>query len=465
MEKKRDLKGLISTLDHKDSTVRCGAVDALVRIGTPAVGPVAEALRGEGDGAKWELVVTLRRIREGRAVEPLIQTLKDEDRRVRIEAMEALGEIGDVRAVEPLVGALKDAYSTVRMSAADALGRIGDAGAVEPLFQSVWDEDVAVRERAAEALGKMGETAVTFLVQALKGENREARQRAVWALEKIGWQPRDDAERAHYLITRASELGKKEWDELALIREPAVEPLIYVLGDERVSVRRAAVEALRKIGSGRSRGGESYLFDEAGAGDPAEIRAQVVEALVKALRDEDVRVCEEAAKALSSIGDLGAAEAILDWLFLFGQSPIATNKEELDSWIGVMRSLFGDYTPVILRASMYIQSKAISLGKDSGEIHHSLDETKAAIHELFEIRTQISDNILHKISQRKDVRVTTSWDGDFLRYGTLSFEAQRRITKQELERRENPPYNPSEYLDKDAWKLSIDRKKEARSQE
>ncbi|MDH5362206.1 MAG: HEAT repeat domain-containing protein, partial [Aigarchaeota archaeon] len=321
MEKKRDLKGLIRALDHKDSVIKSRAVDALVRIGTPAVGPVIEALRNEGDGVRWELVVTLRRIGDARAVEPLVQALKDEDRRVRHEAVQALGEIGDARALEPLAEALKDAHNTVRMSAADALGTIGDARAVEPLFQSVWDEDERARERAAEALGKMGEKAVAFLVQALKGENREARERAVSALNKIGWQPRDDAERAHYLVTRAPELGKKEWDQLAQIGEPAVEPLIYVLRDEHVSVRRAAVEALGKIGSGRTRGGLSYLFDEPEAEYPVETREQVVEALVKALGDEDIRVCEEAAKALSSIGDLGAAEAILDWLFLFGQSP------------------------------------------------------------------------------------------------------------------------------------------------
>jgi len=460
MEKKRDFKGLIRALEHKDSSTKSRAMDALVRIGTPAVGPIAEALKIEGYGAGMELVMTLRRIGDSKAVEPLVQALKDEDQRIRREAAEALNEIGDPRATKPLIEALRDAHSTVRMSAADALGTIGDASAVEPLFQSVWDEDEGVQERAAEALRKMGEAAVTFLVQALKGKNREARSRAASALNKIGWQPSDEAERAHFLVTRAPELGKKEWDDLALIGEPAVEPLIYVMGDEHVSVRRAAVEALGKIGSGKARSGLSNSLDEAECA--AETRKQVVEALVKALGDEAIHVCEDAAKALSSTGDLEAAEAILDWLFLFGQSPIARNKEELDSWIGVMRSLFGDYTPVILKASMHIQSRAISLGEDFGEIHHSLDETKAAVLELFDIRSQISNNILHKISQRKDVRVMTSWNGDFIGHGTLSFEAQRRIAKKELIRRENPPYNPSAYLDKDAWKLSIDRKEEKR---
>jgi len=51
------------------------------------------------------------------------------------------------------------------------------------------------------------------------------------ALEMIAWQPKDDVEKAYYLI------AKKHWDELVKLGEPAVEPLIEALKDEDRDVR------------------------------------------------------------------------------------------------------------------------------------------------------------------------------------------------------------------------------------
>jgi len=47
----------------------------------------------------------------------------------------------------------------------------------------------------------------------------------------IAWQPKDDVEKAYYLI------AKKHWDELVKLGEPAVEPLIEALKDEDRDVR------------------------------------------------------------------------------------------------------------------------------------------------------------------------------------------------------------------------------------
>jgi len=420
----RALEPLIQALKDKDREVGLQAVGALVRMGKPAVEPLTQTLKDKDPSVRGEAVLVLQEIGDVRAVVPLTEALKDEDKDVRLAATFALGKMGDARAVEPLAQALKDACSIVQMGAADALASIGDTRAVEALFHflrsvslsSLVDKDKEVREKAAQALGRMGEPAVKSLFQALRGEDREARWRAAWVLDKIGWKPRDDTERAHRLTAHAAAIGKKEWDELAQIGEPAVEALVHALEDDHLSARSAAAEALGKI------------------------------------------------------GDQRAAEAIIDWLFMSGQPPLlAPEKElipevrkeqELNSWIEVMKSLFGDYTALILKASMDIRTSSTAYpgqGYEAGEIDHHLGESNKAIHELLRIPTQISNNILHRVSRRADVEVMTRWNNErpevVFGPGTLSFEAQREAARKELKRRGNPPYDPSSYLNKEAWKL------------
>jgi len=150
---------------------------------------------------------------EQRKISSLIDDLRDVFR--RDSAIESLVEIGEP-AVEPLIQALKDEDSFVREGAAEALGKIGDKRAVEPLIHALNDEDWQVRWEAAEAL------------------------------DELGYEPKNDTEKAYYLIAR------KNWDELVKMGEPAVEPLIQALKDEDIFVREAAVEALGKIGDKRA---------------------------------------------------------------------------------------------------------------------------------------------------------------------------------------------------------------------
>jgi HEAT repeat protein len=217
------------------------AVDALVKIGTPAV-------------------------------ESLIGVLRDEDWRVQEVAAFALGKIGDERAVEPLIAALGDEYSDVREAAASALVKIGTP-AVDPLIAALGDEDWRVRAAAASALGKIGDKrAVEPLIAALRDGDSDVREAAAEGLDKLGWKPKDEKEKAIYLV------AKKKWDDCVKIGTPAVEPLIGVLRDEGWTVRKAAASALGKIGDKRA-----------------------VEALIAALRDGDSDVREAAASALEKI--------------------------------------------------------------------------------------------------------------------------------------------------------------------
>lgn len=63
---------------------------------------------------------------------------------------------------------------------------------------------------------------------------------------------------------------------------------------------------------------------------------------------------------------------------------------------------------------------------------------------------------MHRISQKLDKRVLIATDilDEYKKYyKTLDYSQQRELATKELKKRGNPPYNPSEYLVKDNWKL------------
>jgi len=162
------------------------------------------------------------------ATEPLIQALlKDEtDQAIAVELLVRIGK----PAVEPLIQALERKDWAMRQGAAEALGKIGDIRAIEPLIKSLkmwtpespWQLPIVNTEahaRISWALSRFGESAVEPLIQALKDNDHEVREKAAYALGEIG-------------------------------DERAVEHLTGLLKD--VYVQKAAEESLKKIKARRS---------------------------------------------------------------------------------------------------------------------------------------------------------------------------------------------------------------------
>lgn len=154
------LPRLIKKFRHSkyDEYDRRRAVESLVKIGSPAVEPLVEALGHEYGGF-----------------------------RVPAKAAEVLGEIGDPRAVGPLINALRHFFHPVGSSAAWALGKIGDPRAVEPLIKAITDKNSFIDEAAAEALGKIGDKSSVPALRKLSndGANAFIREKAERAIEKI----------------------------------------------------------------------------------------------------------------------------------------------------------------------------------------------------------------------------------------------------------------------------------------
>jgi hypothetical protein len=142
------------------------------------------ALESRDMETRYRAAIALGEMKEPSAVEPLAQLLKDDNSGVRWEAAEALGKIGEP-ALGTLISALFDDDDDIRWRAAIALGDIGDAAAVEPLIRALGDHDPYVRSRVVRSLSKIGVTAIKPLRGALHAENDEVRTGAEEALNEI----------------------------------------------------------------------------------------------------------------------------------------------------------------------------------------------------------------------------------------------------------------------------------------
>jgi len=221
MRDDRAVASLVVALMEPDSDIQDMAAQALVRTGKPAVVPLVRVLKVAGDPFRGRVAEVLVRTR-GLAVKPLIDVLGDENAEVRLTASEALVKVGKP-ALRSLRGALKNPKSGVRLEAATALGLIGDPTAVKPLVQAIRGRDRELRERAAKALVGIGRPAAAPLVSLFKETDASVREQASQALVEIG--------------------------------RPAFEPLCSALYEADFSTRWGAAQVLSRLrSSGRLRG-------------------------------------------------------------------------------------------------------------------------------------------------------------------------------------------------------------------
>jgi HEAT repeat protein len=246
---KRDVQGLINALGYKKDYRVCR--DAAVALGEiqdqRAVEPLIAATDTGNREVRKAAAGALVRVPDPRAIMSLIALLEDTfdkyghviDDTLGKSIRDAIAEIG-TPAVEPLIAALKYRNTGTQKAAAEELGRIRDPRAVEPLIAFL-EKD---RKAAVEALVEIGEPAVEPLIAALKDKDNDVRKGAVEALDKLGWQPGEDATAVRYWIAAGKAWHCKE------IGEPAVGPLIEALGSWED--RTSAASVLGTIGDPRA---------------------------------------------------------------------------------------------------------------------------------------------------------------------------------------------------------------------
>lgn len=281
--------------------VRRKASEALIEIGEPAVAPLIKALKNANPITREWVIRTLGEIKNRKAIKPLIKTLrKDEKSWIRERAAEALAKIGDKKTVKPLIQALKDEDRGVRGKAAEALGNIGNPTAVEPLIKALEedrDDSGHVQACIAKALGKIRDPrAVDPLIKQLN-EHNTLWWKIKWAEIQEWSKTKRTREKIALPMRQHLETGIRRGVQiraiqaLGEIRDPkAIEPLIKKLGDPLHEIWQATVEALIKMG------------------EPA------VEPLIQALKDEKWDVRAGAARSLGGIGDNKAVEPLIQAL-------------------------------------------------------------------------------------------------------------------------------------------------------
>lgn len=240
-------------------------------------------------GIRENAACRLGKIGDVRAVEPLIDALHDNNWRVRGAAVCALAKIG-IPAIEPLIRSSRDTDWGFRASVVRTLGEIGDSKAIDTLISALDDEDSMVRGSAAIALAKIGDCqAIKPLISALE---LEVNPKLVEALGKF-----KAARTVEPLIAATNNPSHyTRWvlaEALGMIGEPALEPLITVLGDKANdwTMRQSAAWAL---------------------GDMEDTVA--IEPLIAALGDNDENVKQATAWALSAIGNARAVDPLINVL-------------------------------------------------------------------------------------------------------------------------------------------------------
>jgi HEAT repeat protein len=296
---------LIAELQDQDKNVNSAAIRALDRIGW-------KPDRGESGAWYWVVKRDWAKVSQlgSAAVAPLLFALHDEEQNVRCAAAKALGEIGDLKAVKPLMAALEDNFNDVRVAAAEALGKIGDLQAVQPLIAALKDKHKQARMAATGALIKIGEPAVDSLIAALRDQDQNIRSAAAGVLDQMGRKPDHGESSAWYWVI------KRDWNKAIQLGSFAEAPLLFALYDENKDVRNAAAEALDKLGWEPDCGtnGAVYWIIRGQWKRCIQIGAPAVVPLIAALQDKNESVRSAAAGVLGQIGDARAVEPLISAL-------------------------------------------------------------------------------------------------------------------------------------------------------
>jgi HEAT repeat protein len=279
--------GLATALRDRDWAVAEPVVEALSRIGPPAVPALIDALSDNAVPVRWGAARALGRIGADAhvAVGPLATALADPVMQVRWASARALLAMGATAApaADALAGALQDDAWVVRWSAARALGSSASGSSlsqsVDALAAGLVDRDSRVCEAAAfalETIGPSAHAAIPALQQASRHTPDEGDQCQVIdagpAAEQVlidnGWTVRWASVRALGVVGRdepriMNTLMEATQDEVWQVRGVAtlalgqfngrrypaiVETIVNRIDDESVGVRRAALMALGNAG-------------------------------------------------------------------------------------------------------------------------------------------------------------------------------------------------------------------------
>jgi HEAT repeat protein len=288
---KADDAGVVQDLKFGTAEKREAALDEVMSGKAPGAGKALLQVLAEAQGTfRLRVVRALGFVREDSAVRPLVELLSDPSVEIRIQAARSLGSIDDAAAAPALAKALSDSDVEVREAAARALGNCGGAKDVEALKPLLKDSNRLLRMAVIGSIGKLGTaSALPLLREQMKDTDPSYKRVVVKAIGSLKGGADIDGPMEQWLADKDFYL--RGFTAEALAQRPAnkaLEPaLIKLLVDPNLGVRIRAIEALAAWKS----------------------KAAVPE-LLKALRAEEPTLRWKAAKALGTIGDASAKEAL-----------------------------------------------------------------------------------------------------------------------------------------------------------
>lgn len=323
LKRKRDVKGLVKALGHRDAYVAAMAERALRELGDArALEPLAGALHHTSPTVRRKAATLMGELRDSRAVQLLKAAIVEE--RVGWAARQALAEaLRHTWTFEQLVAALTAECQPLRQAAAQALGEFKDSRALRPLAGLLHDKDKWVAKAAREATTSVASESLILAAQERDGDTFDDCVRALQAAGSSALVPlRDGISAKRVRIRRAAIWGLRR-----IGHEDAVPWLRQALDDASRQVRVAAATSLIVLGHRNAESVRALSSVARGRG-----HAQDVWAIEDPLMDLEPLMRHRAARALRGIEEpravppLGGARRFL--------APGETVVEER-AWLGV----------------------------------------------------------------------------------------------------------------------------------
>jgi HEAT repeat protein len=240
------IQALSATLDSSNKSLRIATAMALAKMGEAGIPALTQALSNSHPYARETAAIACGQLKHSDLIPSLIEKLGDSHPYVRKAIIQALIKIGEP-AITRLIRALGDGNLYVREGASGALGAIGKP-AIPHLIKALSDSHPYVREASTGALGKIGKEAVGSLVHALEDDKWYVREAAALALGQTDDQE-TAAPALIKALTQIGDyhpyVRKAYVTALGQIKsKDAVPALIERLSDNEWYIRQAAAQAL-----------------------------------------------------------------------------------------------------------------------------------------------------------------------------------------------------------------------------
>ena len=184
---------LLERLADPTPLVRRASKDALLRIGPPAVAPLARALEASSSSGLDDALQVAAGLAAPPLLDPALGLLSHSSARTRALATALVARVGGRRAVNALMTLMTDAEIDVRATAIEGLGRLGHWPAAVNIAAALRDPAWDVRREAGLALRALGPSGELLLRRAFVDEDRFARDMARQVLDLPERSPRRES--------------------------------------------------------------------------------------------------------------------------------------------------------------------------------------------------------------------------------------------------------------------------------